>query len=564
MLKTGKTSLKTKRCAALWIVIALIIFGFAAAGVPPDGRIRFENVVATSRISFVLDNNASPEKHQIEAMIAGVAVFDYNNDGFLDIYFVNGASIPGLDKSNPRYYNRLYRNNGDGTFTDVTDSAGLRGAGFGMGVAIGDYDNDGYEDVFLAGVNRNQLFHNNGDGTFTDVTAKAGLEGIHPHLGKTWSISAGWFDYDNDGYLDLMVVNYVQWSPQHEPSCFFGKIRGYCSPSGYEGEPSMLFHNNGDGTFTDVSEKSGIGKHVGKGMGIAFADYDGDGFADVFVSNDTFRNFLFHNNGNGTFSEAAILAGVAYNEDGKSIAGMGVDFRDIDNDGRPDIFVVGMVGDMFPLFLNRGRYFEDVTRTSGVAKSTVGLTAWGAGMFDFDNDGNKDLFAACASILDNSEEIDRLPSKLPNLLLRNLGNGTFMDVSADGGLFARASHRGAAFGDLNNDGKMDVVVTNLNSKPEILINRSQNANHWLIVRLVGTKSNRDGLGARIKISPSTGPVQYNHATTSVGYGGSSDRRVHFGLGPAAKVDKLEVVWPSGIHQTLTGVNADQILTIREK
>ena len=566
MPRTGATPLKAPRTVAVWVGIGLIVLGFAAAGMAPDAKIRFENIVVPSGISFVLDNGATPEKHQIETMIAGVAVFDYNNDGLLDIYFVNGAAIPGLDKSNPRYYNRLYRNNGGGKFTDVTDSAGLRGAGFGMGVAVGDYDNDGYEDVFLAGVNRNQLFHNNGDGTFTNVTVKAGLEGIHPRLGKTWSISAGWFDYDNDGYLDLFVVNYVQWSPEHEPACFIGQIRGYCSPSGYEGEPSMLFHNNGDGTFTDVSEKSGIGKHVGKGMGVAFADYDSDGFTDVFMSNDTFRNFLFHNNRDGTFSEVAILEGVAYNENGKSIAGMGADFKDIDNDGRPDIFVVAMIGDMFPLFRNRGRYFEDITRASGVATATLGLTAWGAGVFDFDNDGHKDLFASCASILDNSEEIDHLPSKLPNLLLRNRGNGTFVDVSADAGgdFLAPAAHRGAAFGDLNNDGKMDIVVTNQNSKPEILINRSQNANHWLTVALVGTKSNRDGLGARIRVSPSTGPVQYNHATTSVGYGGSSDRRVHFGLGPAARVDKLEVTWPSGIRQTLMGVNADQILTVREK
>jgi hypothetical protein len=256
---------------------------------------------------------------------------------------------------------------------------------------------------------------------------------------------------------------------------------------------------------------------------------------------------------------------VAYNEDGKSIAGMGTDFRDIDNDGRPDIFVVGMIGDSFPLFKNmRGRYFEDITRSSGVAKATVGLTAWGAGIFDFDNDGQKDLFAACSAILDNSEQIDHLPSKLPNLLLRNQGSGTFVDASAEAGLLVPAAHRGASFGDLNNDGKMDIVVTNLNGKPDILMNRSQNANHWLIVNLVGTKSNRDGLGAQVQVWPPTGPVQYNHATTSVGYGGSSDRRVHFGLGSSIKVDKLEVTWPSGIRQTLSGVNADQILTVHEK
>ncbi|HKD09924.1 MAG TPA: CRTAC1 family protein [Bryobacteraceae bacterium] len=549
-----------------WIRTALIILGLASVSMAPPARVRFENIVASSGISFVLDNDATPQKHQIETMIAGTAVFDYNNDGLPDLYFVNGAAVAGMDKSSPRFYNRLYKNNGNGTFTDVTDSAGLRGAGYGMGIGVGDYDNDGYEDVFVAGVNQNQLFHNNGNGTFTDVTAKAGLAGVDPKLGKTWSVSAGWFDYDNDGYLDLIVVNYVRWSPENEPACFVEKIRGYCSPSGYEGDPSMLFHNNGDGTFTDVSDKSGIGRHVGKGMGVAFADYDGDGFTDIFVANDTFRNFLFHNNGNGTFTETAILAGVAYNEDGKSIAGMGTDFRDIDNDGKPDIFVVGMLGDTFPLFRNRGRYFEDITRVSGVAKATVGLTAWGAGIFDFDNDGHKDIFAACAAILDNSEEIDHVPSKLPNLLLRNQGNGTFVDVSAEAGsaFVAPDTHRGAAFGDLNNDGKMDIVVTNLNGKPDILINRSQNANHWLIVNLVGTKSNRDGLGARIKVVPATGPAQYNHATTSVGYGGSSDRRVHFGLGAATSVEKLEITWPSGIHQTLMGVKADQILTVREK
>src|SRR5579863_3016517 len=502
MVNPAQTPLQVNRTVAVWMRVGLIFLGLAAIGMAPDPRIRFENIVAPSGISFVLDNSATPQKHQIETMIAGVAVFDYNNDGLLDIYFVNGAAVPGLDKSSPRYYNRLYRNKGDGTFTDVTDSAGLRGAGYGMGVAVGDYDNDGYEDVFVAGVNRNQLFHNNGDGTFTDVTVKAGLEGVHPRLGKTWSISAGWFDYDNDGYLDLIVVNYVQWSPEHEPACFVEKIRGYCSPAGYEGEPSMLFHNNGDGTFTDVSERSGIGKHVGKGMGVAFADYDGDGFTDVFVSNDTFRNFLFHNNGNGTFSEVAILAGVAYNEDGKSIAGMGADFKDIDNDGRPDIFVVGMIGDTFPLFHNRGKDFADVTSAWGIAAPTARMTAWGAGIADFDNDGWKDLFAAGSSILDNSEQIEHLPSKLPNKVLRNMGGTRFVDVSDSAGasFSVREAHRGMAYGDLNNDGRIDVVVTIKDGRPELLLNRSAEKNHWLLVKLAGTRSNRDGLGARIKVT----------------------------------------------------------------
>jgi hypothetical protein len=498
-------------------------------------------------------------------MLAGVALFDYDNDGLLDIYIVNGASLPSMDKSDPKYWNRLYHNDGAGRFTDVTAKAGVRGEGYGMGVAAADYDNDGNVDFFVAGVNRNQLFHNNGDGTFTDVTAKAGVGGTDGKLGKTWSISAGWFDYDNDGLLDLMVINYVRWSIDREPACKSGSIRTYCSPDSYEGEPNMLFHNNGDGTFTDVSASSGIGGLIGKGMGVAFADYDGDGWTDAFVSNDTYRNFLFHNDGRGKFQEVGILAGVAYNDNGKSIAGMGADFRDIDNDGRPDIFVVGMVNDTFPVFRNTGKGFLDVTATSGVARATVGRTAWGNGIADFDNDGYKDLFAACASILDNSEEIDHLPSKLPNLVLRNLGNGKFDNVSGDAGASFQApgAHRGVAIGDLDNDGRLDVVVTNLKAAPEVFLNRSPGSNHWILLRLVGTKSNRDGLGAKVMLAAAGGPPQYNHATTSAGLSASSDRRVHFGLGAATRIERIEITWPGGRRQTLANVGVDQILTVRE-
>ena len=530
-----------------------------------QGPIVFENTVTASGIRFMMNNSVSPERHQVETMIAGVALLDYNNDGLLDIYFVNGAQLPSMDKSDPKFFNRLYRNNGDGTFTDVTEKAGVRGEGYAMGVAAADYDNDGLTDLYVTGVNRNQLFHNNGDGTFTDVTAKAGVSGVMPKLGKAWSISAGWFDYDNDGLLDLMVINYVHWNIAAEPACVVGGIHSYCSPDSYGGEPSILYHNNGDGTFTDVSEKSGIAKYVGKGMGVAFADYDNDGFVDMFVSNDTYRNFLFHNERNGTFKETGIVNGVAYNENGKSIAGMGTDFRDIDNDGLPDIFVVGMVNDTFPLFRNRGRYFEDITAASGVARFTNALTAWGAGIVDFDNDGYKDLFAACSSILDNSEEIDHLPAKQKNLVLRNLGNRRFASVGGLAGASFQipALHRGAAFGDLNNDGKMDAVVVTQNALPEILINRSPNRNHWLLLQLTGVRSNRDGLGARIQVTPSVGPPLYNHATTSAGYASSNDKRVHFGLGAAEMAKSIEIVWPSGIHQKLTNVKADQILTIRE-
>ena len=512
-----------------------------------------------------MDNCATGRKHQIETMLSGVAILDYNNDGLMDLYFVNGAHLPDMDKSDPRYWNRLYRNNGDGTFTDVTEKAGVRADGYGMGAAAADYDNDGWVDLYVTGVNRNQLFHNNGDGTFSDVTEKAGVTGVHPKLGKTWSISAGWFDYDNDGRLDLFVTNYVNWSLDKEPVCKSDGVPAYCSPNSYTGQPNMLFHNNGDGTFTDVSDATGIGKHIGKGMGVAFADYDGDGFTDVFVSNDTFRNFLFHNNGNGTFSEDGIAAGVAFNEDGKSIAGMGTDFRDVDNDGRPDIFVTGMIGDTFPLFRNRGKDFTDVTRAWGIAAPTARMTGWGAGIADFDNDGRKDLFAACAAILDNAEQLEHLPSKLPNKILRNLGGGHFTDVSALAGpaFSVPEAHRGAALGDLDNDGRMDVVVNVQNSRPEILLNRSPAGNHWLLVKLVGTRSNRDGLGARLKATIDNRTVLYNHATTGTGLSSSSDPRVHFGLGPAKTAEKLEIWWPSGIHQALTGVKADQILTVRE-
>jgi len=550
--------------AMVAFLLAAWCFDWPTTGAGP-GPIVFENIIDSSGVRFVMDNSASARKHQIETMVSGVAIFDYNNDGLMDLYFVNGARLPDMDKSDPRYWDRLYRNNGDGTFTDVTAKSGLRGEGFAMGVAAGDYDNDGWVDLYVTGINLNQLFHNNGDGTFTDVTEKAGVRGLHPKLGKTWSISAGWFDYDNDGRLDLFVTNYVNWSLPTEPLCKIRGIVAYCSPDSYTGQPNMLFHNNGDGTFTDVSEQSGIGKHVGKGMGVVFADYDRDGFTDVFVSNDTYRNFLFHNNGNGTFSEVGIVNGVAYNENGKSVAGMGADFRDVDNDGHPDIFVVGMIGDTFPLFRNRGKDFSDVTSAWGIAAPTVRMTAWGAGIADFDNDGWKDLFAACASILDNSEEIDHLPSKLPNKVLRNSGGNRFLDVSesAGPGFAVPQAHRGAAFGDLNNDGRIDVVVTNQNSRPEIFLNRSPGSNHWLLVKLVGNRSNRDGLGARLKATITGRAPLYNHATTSTGLSASSDPRVHFGLGAAARLENLEIWWPSGIHQSLSDVKADQILTMRE-
>ena len=556
-----------KRALAMTALVAAAL-GFLAAQRKTQpvaaGPIRFENVAARAGVRFLLNISRSPEKHQIEAMTSGVAVFDYDNDGWPDLYFINGATIPGLEKSGPGFWNRLFHNNRDGTFTDVTEKAGVQGSGYGMGVAAGDYDNDGFEDLYLAGVNRNQLLHNNGDGTFTDVTAKAGVSGMDSTGYKPWSIGGGWFDYDNDGRLDLLVVNYVKWQAGNEPVCKVNEIRAYCAPGSYEGLANRLYHNNGDGTFTDVTERSGFGRLIGKGMAAAFADYDGDGFTDGFISNDTYRNFLFHNNGDGTFTEVGIRAGVAYNENGKSIAGMGADFRDIDNDGRPDIFVVGMIGDTFPLFLNRGRDFVDATSRSGVAKASAGRTAWGNGVFDFDNDGWKDLFTCNASILDNSEEIDRLPSKLPNSVLRQIAPGRFEDVSAGAGAGFQLprAHRGAAFADLDNNGKIDVVVTSQNSAPEVFLNRSNNGNHWLMLRLTGTRSNRDGLGARVEVTTAAGS-QFNHATTAVGLSSSSDRRIHFGLGQYNEAARIEIRWPSGVRQVLERVAADRVLEVRE-
>ncbi len=545
------------------IFVCSVISSAQPAKPKPQPAITFENTIERSGINFILNNSRTPDKHQIETMMAGVAVFDFDNDDLLDIYFANGAALPDFDKSEPKFFNRLYRNKGDGTFADVTEKAGVKGKGYAMGVATGDYDNDGWVDLYVTGVNANQLFHNNGDGTFADVTEKASVTSIIAKYGKTYSVSAGWFDYDNDGWLDLFVVNYLNWNLKTAPPCKSKGIRAYCNPTHFEGQPNILYRNNHDGTFSDVSESSGLGKHIGKGMGVALADYNGDGFTDIFVANDTFRNYLFENQRNGTFKEVGILSGIAFNENGKSIAAMGVDFRDVNNDGKPDAFVTAMIGDTFPLYQNLGNQFADVTNTSGLTVPTIRLTAWSNGIVDFDNDGWKDLFAACGAILDNAMEIEGNPYPLPNLLLRNLGNGQFSDVSQASGIANALPHRGAAFGDFNNDGRVDIVTTNLNAKPELWMNRSSNSPHWLIVKLVGAKNNRDGLGARVKLT--TGKLtQFNHATTSVGYSSASDKRVHFGLGSNAMIDRLEITWPSGSQQTLTKVKADQILVVKEE
>ena len=546
------------------VALGLTVLRLATAPTPP--AIRFENITAKSGVNFITRNSPTPNKNQIETMVAGVALLDYDGDGWLDIYLVNGAAIPSLQKESPAYWNRLYHNNHDGTFTDVTERAGLAGAGYGMGVAIGDYDNDGRPDIFLANVTGNQLFHNNGDGTFTDVTAKAGLAGAEMNGKKMWSVGAGWFDYNNDGKLDLFVVNYCVWEVNKDPYCHVKSgVRGYCHPKLYAPLHNSLYHNNGDGTFTDVSQETGISSHMGKGMSVSFADYDGDGFLDAFVANDTTPGFLFHNLGGKKFEEVGNQAGVAYAPDGAALSGMGSDFKDVNNDGRPDIWYTAVEDETFPLLINQGNgEFDDLTHASGL-QATKEMSGWGNGIFDFDNDGWKDLFVARANVLDNISELGNRKYPEPNSLFRNLGNGKFADVGPSAGpdFQEEAAHRGVAFGDLFNDGRIDAVVTVLGGPVEILRNISETGNHWILLKLVGTKSNRMGIGAQIHITTEDGASQWNEVTTAVGYTASSDSRVHFGLGKNRLIKDVEIRWPSGIKQLLHEVAADQILTVEE-
>ncbi len=529
--------------------------------------IRFEEIAQKSGLHYITANGNTENKNQPQTMVAGVALFDYDGDGYLDVYLVGGAAIPTLEKEAPAYWNRLFHNNHDGTFTDVTEKAGLAGAGYGSGVAIGDYDNDGWPDVFLASVTGNQLFHNNGDGTFTDVTVKAGLAGAKLNGKKMWSAGAGWFDYNNDGLLDLFVVNYCVWEVNKDPYCRVKEgVRAYCHPKNYKSLHNTIYRNNGDGTFTDVSEELGIAQMYGKGMSVTFADYDGDGYLDAFVANDTTQNFLFHNLKGIKFEEVALPAGVGYAQDGIARSGMGADFRDVNNDGRPDIWHTAVEHEGFPLWINNGKgEFEDMTIASGL-RSTNDMSGWGNGMADFDNDGWKDLFVARANVMDNiSEQVASRRYPEPNTIFRNLGNGKFEDVSAMAGpdFQVEAAHRGVAFGDLDNDGRIDMVVSVLNGPAELLHNITENGNHWILLRLVGTRSNRMAIGAQIRITTEDGNRQWNEVTTAVGYASSSDPRVHFGLGKNEKIKEIEIRWPSGIKQILKDVAVDRIMTIEE-
>ncbi|MGC9970120.1 MAG: CRTAC1 family protein [Bryobacteraceae bacterium] len=548
--------------SVLWSV-PLVALAAGAVAVAP---ITFEEIADAAGVHFVTHTSPTPRKYQPEPMVAGVAVFDYDGDGYPDIYFVNGGGMPSLTRDGPQFSNRLFHNNGNLTFSDVTDRAGVAGAGYGMGVAVGDYDNDGRPDIFLASLTANQLFHNNGDGTFTDVTARAGVSGGMFAGRKMWSVAAAWLDYNNDGLLDLFVSNYCQWQPGSDPDCVINGHRVYCSPRYYKPLPNTLYRNNGDGTFTDVSVETGIAQHPGRGMGVAVADYDGDGYPDIFVANDDAPNQLFHNLGGKRFEEVGEDQLVAFAQDGKLISGMGADFRDVFNTGRPAIWVSALEQQTFPLFVRSGSGpFQDGTARAGLAWETSLMAGWSNAMVDLDNDGWKDLIVARSNVTDNIALFSQRSNEEPNAVLRNLGNGRFQNISATAGpdFQIPAAHRGLAFGDLDNDGLPDIVISVSNGRAKVFHNTTKSGNHWLWLQLTGTKSNRMGIGARIRLTASDGSVQYNHLTTSTGYAASSDPRVHFGLGRAASASEIEILWPSGIRQVLRDVPADRVLPVTE-
>ena len=521
----------------------------------PEPRVHLRDVAAEAGVRFVHKLGAAPGTYFVDSVPGGVAVFDYNGDGRPDIFFTNGAKLPSFEKT-AEYANRLYRNDGGMRFTDVTEAAGVSGVGYAMGAAAADYDNDGHVDLFVAGVRQNQLLHNRGDGRFEDVTAKSGI------ASGDWGVAGGWFDFDNDGLLDLFVVNYVQWSPQAERFCGdqARRIRIYCDPKAYPGLANRLYRNRGDGTFEDVSARTGIARHVGKGMSVAFADYDRDGRLDVFVTNDTTPNFLFHNTG-GAFEEAALLAGVSVPDSGRPISSMGTDFQDYDNDGWPDIHLTALAGETFPLFRNtRTDAFAETTQSSGLARLTVKSSGWCTAFVDLDNDGWKDIFTTDSHVNERIAEFQAVEGRQSNQILLNDGHGGFTDATPASGLAsAPATHRGCGVADFDADGREDIVVLVAGGQAELWKNESTPDRHWLNVRLVGAWSNRDAIGARVFVGN-----QMRTMTTAVGYASSSHSGLHFGLGGAEQVDRVYVEWPSGARGTVQPVKANQTVVMKER
>jgi len=527
----------------------------------------FVDVTASRGIYFKHEASPTSKKYLLETMGSGVAAFDYDNDGKLDLFFANGAQLSENmtkhalpEKTSSKYWNRLYHQRPDGTFEDVTERAGLKGSGYSTGVAVGDYDNDGFDDLYVAGYGHNTLYHNNGNGTFTDVTEAAGVGG------SGWSTSAAWVDLDRDGRLDLVVARYLDWHFD-DPYCGEHRegFRAYCHPDLFQPVKLLVYHNDGNGKFVEVSDKIGMNS-PGKGLGVAFADYDGDGWPDVFIANDSVPESLYHNKGNGTFEEIALPSQVGLDADGRTYAGMGVDFTDYNNDGRPDLIVTDLANQRYALYQNLGDgTFDYTTYSAGLDVITLLHSGWGVKFLDYDNDGWKDLFTAQAHVLDTvAQSYPNLSYKESPLLLRNGGNGRFADVSRQSGFVFQEkwAARGLACGDFDNDGKVDVVLTTNNGPIHLLKNETETKAHWISLRLQGTKSNRDGIGAMVKLTTRSG-AQWNMVTTAGSYESSSDRRVHFGLGQSERADEIEIRWPSGNVQTLKNVQGDRVLDVVE-
>ena len=527
---------------------------------------KFIDITARTHVAFEGHASHTAKKYLMETMGSGVALFDYDNDGLLDIFFVNGAPLTDPTpagtvpkKTGPTYWNRLYHQKKDGTFEDVTVKAGLQGIGYGMGVAVGDYDNDGHEDLYVTAYGGNKLYHNNGDGTFTDVTDKSGAGG------SGWSTSAAWIDLDNDGLLDLVVLRYIKWDfddvwcGEHREG-----YRAYCHPDIFPAISPLVYHNDGGGHFTEVAKKMGLDKPA-KGLGIAVADFDRDGKVDIVIANDSMLEFLYHNNGSGAFEEVGLAAEIAVDGDGRTYAGMGVDFQDYDNDGLPDLLITNLANQKYALYHNNGdASFSYDSYASGLGGMTLLHSGWGIHFLDYDNDGKKDLLIAQGHDLDTIQlNFPQLRYKEPMLLAHNTGKG-FVNVSEQSGdVFHQAwAGRGMAVGDIDNDGRVDAVVTTNDGPAYVLHNETETANHWLTLLLIGHRSNRDGIGAEIKLTTAAGP-QYATVSTAGSYLSSSDKRAHFGLGAATSVKSVQILWPSGIVQTLSDIRADQILTVDE-
>jgi len=534
---------------------------------PPKPVPKFEDVAGKLGIRFQHQASPTSKKYLLETMGSGVALFDYDNDGRLDIFFGNGARIDDPtpkatipQKDGPKYWNRLYHQKADGTFEDVTEAAGLTGKGYSTGVAVADYDNDGREDIFVAGFGRNTLYHNNGDGTFTDVTDQAGV------AGGGWSTSAAWLDYDKDGRLDLIVARYIEWTfsdiycGEHREG-----YRAYCHPDTFKPIAPLLYHNDGDGKFTLVTQKAGLEKQ-GKGLGVSVCDFDRDGWPDIVIANDAMPEFLFHNKGDGTFEELGLMSGMSVDSSGAAFSGMGIDCADYNNDGWPDIIITDLANQRYALFSNQSDgTFDYVTNSSDLGSISQFHSGWGVRFLDYNNDGWKDLLIAQSHVMDTIEKSEpHLRYREPPLLLHNAAGKKFVNVSdVAGDVFQQAwAARGMAIGDINNDGKIDAVVSSTNGPAWILFNQTQMTNHWIEFKLQGVKSNRDGIGSIVKITSSRGD-QYAMVTTSGSYQSSSDPRVHFGIGTDTTLRAVKIQWPSGVVQSLQDVSADQILVVKE-